>query len=201
MAADGQALLAAGAPDHVVASSKTFRTLARLAGAAPSSSGPRTPRIITRDGLRQVTSFISRMSSSDLAELDGVSPGRAHQTLAGAVVAASAMDALGVAQLDFARGRCARASSCGASTNSDGPRDPSGMRHTPGARAPTLGRALDRVGVPGVDRGRLRDRGAAGVRRRRGHGLDRSGQPGSASAAQAWPSTTTSRSWPCTPPA
>ncbi|SOD70676.1 Ppx/GppA phosphatase [Jatrophihabitans sp. GAS493] len=92
-------LLASGPADHVVASSKTFRTLARLAGAAPSSAGPRTPRVITRDGLRQVTSFISRMSSTDLAELDGVSASRSHQTLAGAVVAAAAMDALGVDQL------------------------------------------------------------------------------------------------------
>lgn len=89
-------LLESGPADRVVASSKTFRTLARLAGAAPSSAGPRTPRVITRDGLRQVTSFISRMSSTDLAELDGVSPSRSHQTLAGAVLAAAAMDALGV---------------------------------------------------------------------------------------------------------
>jgi exopolyphosphatase/guanosine-5'-triphosphate,3'-diphosphate pyrophosphatase len=41
------------------------------------------------------------MSSSDLAELDGVSPDRAHQTLAGAVVAASAMDALGVLEIEL----------------------------------------------------------------------------------------------------
>lgn len=89
-------LLRAGAPDRVVATSKTFRTLARLAGAAPSGAGPRARRVLTRDGLRQVHAFISRMASADLAELDGVSVSRAHQTLAGAVVAAAAMDALGV---------------------------------------------------------------------------------------------------------
>ena len=89
-------LLRAGAPDRVVATSKTFRTLARLAGAAPSGAGPRARRVLTRDGLRQVQAFISRMASADLAELDGVSVSRAHQTLAGAVVAAAAMDALGV---------------------------------------------------------------------------------------------------------
>ena len=38
---------------------------------------------------------------SDLAELDGVSPARAHQTLAGAVVAAAAMDALDVEVLEL----------------------------------------------------------------------------------------------------
>lgn len=88
-------------PDRVVATSKTFRTLARLAGAAPSSEGPRVRRLLSRTGLTQVTSFISRMTSSDLAELDGVSVGRAHQTLAGAVVASAAMDALDVDELEL----------------------------------------------------------------------------------------------------
>lgn len=94
-------LLRTGAPDRVVATSKTFRTLTRLAGAAPSSAGPRARRVLTRTGLNQVQAFISRMASPDLAELDGVSVGRAHQTLAGSVVAAEAMDALGVDQLDL----------------------------------------------------------------------------------------------------
>lgn len=94
-------LLRAAAPDRVVATSKTFRTLARLAGAAPSSAGPRTRRILTRTGLAQVQAFIARMASADLAELDGVSVGRAHQVLAGSVVAAGAMDALGVDELEL----------------------------------------------------------------------------------------------------
>jgi exopolyphosphatase / guanosine-5'-triphosphate,3'-diphosphate pyrophosphatase len=94
-------LLSVGAPDRVVATSKTFRTLARLAGAAPSSAGPRVRRVLTRTGLTQVHAFISRMTSGDLAELDGVSVGRAHQTLAGAVVAAGAMDALGIDELEL----------------------------------------------------------------------------------------------------
>ncbi|MDP9117916.1 MAG: Ppx/GppA family phosphatase [Actinomycetota bacterium] len=94
-------LLAVGRPDHVVATSKTFRTLARLAGAAPSSAGPYVRRRLSRTGLTQVTAFISRMAAGDLAELDGVSHGRAHQTLAGAVVAAATMDALGVDELEL----------------------------------------------------------------------------------------------------
>ena len=36
-----------------------------------------------------------------LPKLDGVSPSRAHQTLAGAVVAAVAMDALGVDEIQL----------------------------------------------------------------------------------------------------
>jgi exopolyphosphatase/guanosine-5'-triphosphate,3'-diphosphate pyrophosphatase len=94
-------LLAAGSPDRVVATSKTFRTLARLAGAAPSSAGPRAPRVLNRTGLTQITAFVSRMSASDLAELDGVSESRAHQTLAGAVVAAATMDALGIDSVEL----------------------------------------------------------------------------------------------------
>jgi len=94
-------LLNVGQPDRVVATSKTFRTLARLAGAAPSSAGPRARRVLNRNGLRQVTAFISRMASKDLAELEGVSVGRAHQVLAGAIVAAGAMEALGVEELEL----------------------------------------------------------------------------------------------------
>jgi exopolyphosphatase/guanosine-5'-triphosphate,3'-diphosphate pyrophosphatase len=99
LAAPARRLAAAGPPDRVVATSKTFRTLARLAGAAPSSAGPRAPRTLSRVGLTQIGAFIARISAGDLAELDGVSPGRAHQVLAGAVVAAGAMDALGVSEL------------------------------------------------------------------------------------------------------
>lgn len=94
-------LLEGGPPDRVVASSKTFRTLARLAGAAPSNAGPRAPRGLQINGLRQVIGFISRMASMDLAELDGVSAARAHQTLAGAIVAEQAMLGLGVMELSL----------------------------------------------------------------------------------------------------
>lgn len=78
-------------PDRYAATSKTFRSLARLTGAAPSSAGQRAPRALTIESLRQVIGFISRMSSADLAELDGVSTARAHQLLAGAIVAESTM--------------------------------------------------------------------------------------------------------------
>lgn len=101
LAEPAKRLLRVGAPDRVVATSKTFRTLARLAGAAPSSVGPRARRVLNRNGLRQVHAFISRMASKDLAELEGVSVGRAHQVLAGAVVAAGAMAALGVEELEL----------------------------------------------------------------------------------------------------
>jgi exopolyphosphatase / guanosine-5'-triphosphate,3'-diphosphate pyrophosphatase len=89
-------LRAAGPPDLVVATSKTFRTLARLTGAAPSSAGLRVPRQLSLTGLDQLVGFISRIESSALAELPGVSPDRAHQVPAGAVVAAAALRLLDV---------------------------------------------------------------------------------------------------------
>jgi exopolyphosphatase / guanosine-5'-triphosphate,3'-diphosphate pyrophosphatase len=84
-----------------VGTSKTFRSLARLAGAAPSGAGLRARRTLTDTGLRQLVAFISRMSSRDLAELEGVSAGRAHQLVAGALVAGAAMRALRVAELEI----------------------------------------------------------------------------------------------------
>ncbi len=87
--------------ERPVATSKTFRTLARLAGAAPSVAGLNVPRRLTLDGLRQVSGFIRRIPSSALAEMEGVSASRAHQLLAGAVVAEVAMRRLGIDAVDF----------------------------------------------------------------------------------------------------
>ncbi|HEY0126972.1 MAG TPA: hypothetical protein VGB58_07530 [Blastococcus sp.] len=89
-------LRAVGKPDIVAATSKTFRTLARLTGAAPYSAGLQVPRELNADGLGQLVGFVSRIESAALAELRGVSPDRAHQVPAGAVVAAATMRALDV---------------------------------------------------------------------------------------------------------
>jgi exopolyphosphatase/guanosine-5'-triphosphate,3'-diphosphate pyrophosphatase len=91
----------AGSPDHAVATSKTFRSLARLTGAAPSSAGQRARRVLTDAGLRQLIAFISRMSAADLAELEGVSASRAHQLVAGALVAEATMRALSLDHLEI----------------------------------------------------------------------------------------------------
>ncbi|SSC26067.1 Ppx/GppA phosphatase [Klenkia terrae] len=96
LAPAGRRLAAAGVPDLVVATSKTFRTLARLTGAAPYSAGLRVPRQLTAVGLGQLVGFVSRIDSSALAELNGVSVDRAHQVPAGAVVARAAMRAVDV---------------------------------------------------------------------------------------------------------
>lgn len=97
----GRRLRRVGTPDLSVGTSKTFRSLARLTGAAPSAAGPHVRRRLTDVGLHQLTAFITRMSAGDLAELDGVSASRSHQLVAGALVAAAAMRALRVTQLDI----------------------------------------------------------------------------------------------------
>ena len=92
----------AGQPRHVVATSKTFRSLARITGAAPSSEGPFVRRRLERDDLRLWVPKLAAMSAKERSELSGVSAGRAPQLLAGAIVAEAAMDLLGVAQLEIA---------------------------------------------------------------------------------------------------
>ncbi|WP_405100987.1 Ppx/GppA phosphatase family protein [Micromonospora sp. NBC_01412] len=87
--------------ERPVATSKTFRMLARLAGAAPSGAGLRARRSLTRDGLRQVLGFVRHIPPRHLSELEGVSVGRAHQLLAGAVVAEAVMRRLDVRSLDI----------------------------------------------------------------------------------------------------
>lgn len=94
-------VLQAGAPDLAVGSSKTFRSLARLTGAAPSADGPRAKRTLTANGLRQLIAFISRMTAADRAELEGVSAERAPQIVAGALVAEASMRAMSLESVDI----------------------------------------------------------------------------------------------------
>src|SRR5699024_1002263 len=94
-------VLQAGRPDLAVATSKTFRSLARLTGAAPSAAGPRVKRTLTATGLRQLIAFISRMTTADRAELEGVSAERAPQIVAGALVAEASMRALAIETVEI----------------------------------------------------------------------------------------------------
>ena len=96
-----KAMLDAGPPDLAVGTSKTFRSLARLTGAAPSAAGPRVKRTLTANGLRQLIAFISRMTTTDRAELEGVSAERAPQIVAGALVAEASMRALSLESVDI----------------------------------------------------------------------------------------------------
>jgi exopolyphosphatase / guanosine-5'-triphosphate,3'-diphosphate pyrophosphatase len=94
-------VLREGAPNHAVATSKTFRQLARIAGAAPSSEGPYVRRTLKHS---DVTAIAERLAQTTVAErlaMPGVSVGRASQLPAGAVVADAAMDLLSLPVLEI----------------------------------------------------------------------------------------------------
>jgi exopolyphosphatase/guanosine-5'-triphosphate,3'-diphosphate pyrophosphatase len=90
-----------GAPDHVVATSKTFKQLARIAGAARSADGPHVQRELKRQSLEAWVPRLAGMTTGQRAALPGVSEGRAGQLLAGALVAEAAMDLFGVERLEI----------------------------------------------------------------------------------------------------
>jgi exopolyphosphatase/guanosine-5'-triphosphate,3'-diphosphate pyrophosphatase len=81
-----------GVPDAAVATSKTFRQLARITGAAPSSEGIDVPRTLARADLEEWVPRLASMSAKERAQLPGVSILRAPQLLAGAIVASATMD-------------------------------------------------------------------------------------------------------------
>ncbi|MGQ0626096.1 MAG: Ppx/GppA phosphatase family protein [Sporichthyaceae bacterium] len=90
-----------GTPDHAVATSKTFKQLARLAGAASSSDGLYVRRTLDRSDVAYWVNVMSTMTSDQRTELPGVSFGRAGQLLAGAMVAEAAMDLFGIDRLEI----------------------------------------------------------------------------------------------------
>ncbi|MFI8235127.1 Ppx/GppA family phosphatase [Streptomyces sp. NPDC085900] len=90
-----------GTPDHVVGTSKTFKQLARLAGAARSAEGLYVQRELKRESLEAWVPKLAEMTTARRAELPGVSEGRAGQLLAGALVAEGAMDLFGVDSLEI----------------------------------------------------------------------------------------------------
>ncbi|MCX4780214.1 Ppx/GppA phosphatase family protein [Streptomyces sp. NBC_01264] len=89
-----------GAPDRVVATSKTFKQLARIAGAARSADGLYVQRDLTRKSLEEWVPRLAAMTTAQRSALPGVSEGRSNQLLAGALVAEGAMDLLGVESLE-----------------------------------------------------------------------------------------------------
>ena len=91
----------AGVPDRFVGTSKTLRSLARIAGAAPSADGPYAVRALERKRIRALVLRLAEMTTAERSQLSGVSAGRAPQMLAGAIVAEAAMDLLDIERLDI----------------------------------------------------------------------------------------------------
>jgi exopolyphosphatase/guanosine-5'-triphosphate,3'-diphosphate pyrophosphatase len=94
-------LLRDGPPNHTVATSKTFRQLARIAGAAPSNEGSYVRRVLKHADVTALAERLPKLTLAERRDLPGVSQGRAHQLAAGAILADAAMDLLGLPELEI----------------------------------------------------------------------------------------------------
>jgi exopolyphosphatase / guanosine-5'-triphosphate,3'-diphosphate pyrophosphatase len=88
-----------GEPRMAVATSKTFKQLARIAGAAPSSEGIHVRRVLRVEDLREIVPRLASMDAVERSRIPGVSEGRSEQMVAGAIVAEAAMDLLELEEL------------------------------------------------------------------------------------------------------
>jgi exopolyphosphatase/guanosine-5'-triphosphate,3'-diphosphate pyrophosphatase len=90
-----------GTVDHAVGTSKTFRQLARIAGAAPSSDGFYAKRFLQHGDVSLWAERLTTLNQADRARIPGVSEGRAVQMPAGAIIADAVMDLMGITQLEI----------------------------------------------------------------------------------------------------
>jgi exopolyphosphatase/guanosine-5'-triphosphate,3'-diphosphate pyrophosphatase len=101
MAKDAGQVLRTGTTHRAAATSKTFRSLARICGAAPSTDGPLVPRSLALADLREWIPKLVAMTPEELSALPGVSPSRNHQIVPGALVAEACMDIFDLAALEI----------------------------------------------------------------------------------------------------
>jgi exopolyphosphatase/guanosine-5'-triphosphate,3'-diphosphate pyrophosphatase len=101
IARDAGQLIRAGRPDKAAATSKTFRSLARICGAAAAGDGALVPRILPMKELVYWIPLLVSMDREELSVLPGVSPSRTHQIVPGALVAEACMDIFGLEELEI----------------------------------------------------------------------------------------------------
>jgi exopolyphosphatase/guanosine-5'-triphosphate,3'-diphosphate pyrophosphatase len=94
-------LLRDGQPNHAVATSKTFRQLARIAGAAPSGEGSYVRRVLKHADVTALAERLPKLTVAERRDLPGVSQSRSHQLAAGAIVADAAMDLISLPELEI----------------------------------------------------------------------------------------------------
>ncbi|KRD43149.1 exopolyphosphatase [Cellulomonas sp. Root930] len=92
----------AGRPDpaHVVGSSKTIRSLARLAGSLADGVGPQDRRLLRRSGLDDWVPRLARLPADSRPALPGITADRTFQIVAGGIVLSETMRAFGVDELE-----------------------------------------------------------------------------------------------------
>ena len=83
--------------NHFVATSKTFRTLARLSGHMFNEN----PKFLESANLKAMISKLAEMTNKTRADLPGVSTSRAQQIVAGAIVARSVMAILDIEKVEI----------------------------------------------------------------------------------------------------
>jgi exopolyphosphatase/guanosine-5'-triphosphate,3'-diphosphate pyrophosphatase len=101
IARDAGNLIRAGRPDKSAATSKTFRSLARICGAAPAGEGALVPRTLPLKDLSYWIPLLVSMGPEELSVLPGVSVSRSHQIVPGALVAEACMDIFDLDELEI----------------------------------------------------------------------------------------------------
>ena len=94
---DLPAILRSHDANHFVATSKTFRTLARLSGHMFNEN----PKYLESANLKSMISKLADMTDKSRAELPGVSASRAQQIVAGGVVARAVMATLDIDRVEI----------------------------------------------------------------------------------------------------
>lgn len=89
-----------GRPDHIVGTSKTIRSLARLAGSEIPGVGAEERVVLRRKELDDWVPRLARMDAGSRHALPGITADRTFQIVAGGIVLSEAMRAFGVRELD-----------------------------------------------------------------------------------------------------
>jgi exopolyphosphatase / guanosine-5'-triphosphate,3'-diphosphate pyrophosphatase len=88
------------APDHVVGSSKTIRSLARLAGSTQDGVGSADRILLRRSQLNDWVPRLARIPADARPALPGITEDRTFQIVAGGIVLGEAMSAFAVTELE-----------------------------------------------------------------------------------------------------
>ncbi|KFI93768.1 Ppx/GppA phosphatase family protein [Bifidobacterium stellenboschense] len=88
-------------PNHAVGTSKTFRSLARLAGAVLRQPGREDTMIMTREQLEDWIPRLAAIEPDQRVALPGITPERTLQIVGGGIVADEIMKALDIQEIEI----------------------------------------------------------------------------------------------------